>query len=215
MSRSRLIRALRRDQRASAVVEFALSLPVVMLVGLGGTELANNIVTRKRATELAMMIADNASRMGSTVSGSNKQVREVDINDVFLGAQLASGKLDLRANGRAILYSLEQNASGGQWIHWGRCYGAASLTPSFTIGTGATGTSYAGMSVNGATVTATSTSAVMVVELVYDYRPILPLPIRGYGNQRISVRAAALVRDPRDLAQVYNPSPTATASSCS
>lgn len=211
--RFRSLRSILADRSAVALTEFALSLPFLMMIGLGGSELAHNIVMRKRLGEMALMVADNAARMGTSVGGSSKQVSERDINEVFLGAQIASGQMNLQGNGRVILYSLEQNASGGQWIHWGRCYGNATLTPGFTVGTGATGTSYAGMSVGGTTVTAAATTAVMVVEAVYDYQPILPLAIASYGNQRFRTEAALTVRDARDLTQVY-PSTGVTASSC-
>lgn len=198
-----------------AAVEFAVAAPFLLTLFLGGSELTHNIIARKKVAEIALMVADNASRMGDDTVLTNKPITEAEINEVFLGAQLQSGSLDLHANGRIVLSSLERNSDGGQWIHWQRCYGSASFTPTHAEGTGATGTGLAGLGPTGNLVAAPAGDAVMFVTVVYDYTPIVPIGFANYTTQRFTSTAAVMVRDDRDLAGVTNPIPTATVANCS
>jgi hypothetical protein len=206
--------ALRRNERAVAYVEAAFTFPFLMIAGLGGLEIANLALANTRISSIALAAADNASRISAGSNLALPQVRESDVNDVFTGAQLQSGSLNLGANGRMILSSLETNSSGGQWIHWQRCYGAkTSYVSSYgTQGTGATGTSFAGMGPAGKQVKSSLGSPVMFVEIFYDYKPLVFAPI--LGNRRIRYTAAFSVRDSRDTTQIYNPAPVATVRNC-
>jgi Flp pilus assembly protein TadG len=210
----RRLRAARGDTRGVAMVEMAFTLPTIMLIGLGGLEIANLTLANTQMSQIALSAADNAARIASGSNLASPQVREIDINEVFTGAQLQSGDLNLQANGRIILSSLEVNADGGQWIRWQRCYGNRPSSPSSygTAGTGATGTAFAGMGPTGRKVTAVAGNGVMFVEIVYTYRPLFFT--LWLGNQTIRSTAAFSVREARDYSQVYNPSPAATVSSC-
>lgn len=205
------IRSLWLATGGIAAVEMAMVAPPLMLVGLGTTELVNSITTRKRVSELAMMVADNASRISDGSSLNGAPVRESDINDVFLGAQLQGGRLDLEGKGRIVLSSLEQNAQGGQWVHWQRCFGRIAYTPAYAEGTGKTGKGFQGMASNGQLITATKGDAVMFVEVAYDYEPLVNAKVIGFTKQRITVRVAMNVRDSRDLRGI---TPDEVASKC-
>lgn len=207
------MRRVGRDERGLAFVEFAYSLPLLLMLGLGGVEIANYSVTHMRVSQLAVSLADNASRAKQDIILGVPRMREADVNETFLAAQLQSGNLDLETNGRLILSSLEVNEDGGQWIHWQRCWGDAPYSSSYgDEGEGETGTSFPGMGTASRRVQAQEGFAVMFAEVVYDYRPIafgtlIPnLPIRKV--------AAMYVRDDRDLTQIYNPLPEAPVRSC-
>jgi len=208
------LRWLKNSESGVAATEFAVAMPLLLLMFLGGGELTHNIIARKKVAEIALVVADNASRMGDDTVLTNKPITEAEINEVFLGAQLQSDELDLQANGRIVLSSLERNSDGGQWIHWQRCFGSATYTPSPVEGTGATGTGLAGLGSPGNLVTAPAGDAVMFVTVVYDYRPLVPVGFAGYTAQRFTSIAAVMVRDDRDLTGVTNPTPTATVSNC-
>ncbi len=208
------LRRINACQSGLAAVEFALSMPLLLTLFLGGGELTNNIIARKRITEVAMMVADNAARMGDDTVLANKPITEAEINEVFLGAQLQAAALDLEANGRIVLSSLEQNDDGGQWIHWQRCFGAADYDPPDPEGTGESGTGFAGMGPVGSLITASEDDAVMHVTVVYDYTPLVPVAFAGYDGQRFTATAAFNVRDDRDLSGPTNPTPAATVNDC-
>jgi hypothetical protein len=204
-------RSLFRNASGIAAVELALVMPPLLIIGLGTTEIVNSITTRKRVAELAMMVSDNASRISDGSSLNGAPIRESDINDVFLGAQLQSAGFNLEANGKVVLYSLEQNAQGGQWVRWRRCFGRSSYAPAYQENVGKTGKGFAGMSSNGQLITAAKGDSVMFVEIAYDYKPVIPVAWAGFNSERITVRVAMNVRDKRDLTGI---TPDAVASKC-
>jgi hypothetical protein len=74
-------------------------------------------------------------------------------------------------------------------------------------GNGATGTSFPGMGVPGRYITASQGTAVMFVEVAFDYEPITPITV--FENRRIVYTAAFNVRDNRDLTRLYAGGPVA------
>lgn len=211
---ARLSRRLIVAQSGTSLVEFALVFPLLISVSGGGLELANYTILRRQISDLAGQIADNASRVGSRTELQTTQLREVDINDVFAGAQLQAGPIDLKKNGRVILSSLERNADGGQWIHWQRCYGEKSHASSYGLqDAGKTGTSFPGMGPASARVKASAKTGVMFVEIAFTYKAIVPFGSNVFGD--IKERSSFAVRDNRDYSRVYNPSPAAPVSTCS
>lgn len=214
LRRLRQLFGRRSDDRGVVIIELAYTLPLVMLVGFGGMEMANLTLANTRISQLTLSVADNASRVASGTNLVTPQIREVDINEIFTGAQLQSGDLNVQAHGRIILSSLEVNALGGQWIRWQRCYGNRPSSPSSygVQGTGALTTTFPGMGPAGKEVKAVPGSAVMFVEVHYTYQPLLFGSWLGPRN--VWSTAAFTVRESRDLTQIYNPAPSVTASSC-
>ena len=207
---------LKRDTQAVAAIEAAITIPTLLVAGLGGLEVSNLMITHTRISSIALATADNASRIAASSGLALPQVREIDINDTFRGAQIQSGNLNLQGHGRIILSSLETNPDGGQWIHWQRCYGSKSFSPQYgSQGAGASGTAFPGMGRIGAKVASAAGTPVMFVEVAYDYQPFMFGSF--VGNKTIQYDAAYMVRDPRNTSGtgIFNPSPTATPySSC-
>lgn len=209
------VRRLRGCTAAVSAVEFALVTPLLMTVGLGTIELANMALVYTRVSQIAIQMADNTSRAKQATGSSGAMMREFDVNDAFAQIDLVYPGLQVFTNGRVILSSLEQNASGGQWIHWQRCRGDATIGASKygTQGTGITGTAFAGMGPTGTVVTADANSAIMFVEVYYKYKPIF-FNVGSATSPTIYRAAAMYVRDDRDLTQIYNPSPAVTSYTC-
>lgn len=207
------LKALLADRNAVAFIEFAYSLPFLMILGLGGIELANYSIVHMRVSQLAVSLADNASRAKQEVVSGVPRMREYDVNEAFLAAQLQSGALDIANNGRLILSSLEVNEEGGQWIHWQRCFGDTGHTSSYgDEGEGESGTDFDGMGPDGRKVQAEDGFAIMFAEVVYDYEPLIF--DRFIKDNPIRKVAAMFVRDDRDLSELYNPEPAAVVNSC-
>jgi hypothetical protein len=209
----RLGRDLKSDTSGVAMIEFAYSIPLLLTLGGFGMEMSQLALVNTEISQAAMAITDNMSRVGENSNLAATQIREADVIDSFIGAKRQTGSLDIGTRGRIILSSLQQNPDGGQWIKWQRCMGAKNVVGSYgTQNTGATGTSYPGMGPANARITAPDDSAVMHVEIFYDYKPLFTtmfIPARV-----IRYEAAYIVRDSRDLSQIYNPSPAATVYNC-
>lgn len=196
---TRLARKLRRDRSGLALIEFAFTLPIFMGLGFYGTEVSNLAITQMKMSQIALNMADNASRIGTlNATLGAKVITEEQINDVFQAAALQSGAAGLYQDGRTILSSLEVNAQGGQTIMWQRCKGMEPEGPNYGgEGTGATGTGFAGMGPAGDKIQASSGTAVMFVELHYTYHPL-------FGSMFMEERelyqeAAYTVRDAREI----------------
>jgi hypothetical protein len=193
------LRRVARDVRGLAVIEFAYSLPFLTILGLGGIELVNYSITYMRVSQIAVSLVDNASRSKEQIVSGVPQMREYDVNEAFMAASLQSTGLDIAANGRVILTSLETNGDGGQYLHWQRCFGAKTKYKSSygKEGDGKTGKAITGMGPVGRQVKAETGYGIMFVEVVYDYEPLLYDRFVTAGP--IRKVAAMYVRDDRDL----------------
>jgi hypothetical protein len=211
---------LKKDQSGTIIVELAYSMPIFMLLGMTGVETASLAVANLKVSQIAMMVTDNLSRAKQDVPLGLPQLREVDINDAFIGADLQSTDMEILSFGRVIVSSLQVNSSNGQWIAWQRCKGMKNTTSAYgTQGTGATGTAFLGMGSAPNRVTAPAGTAIIFTEVDYNYQPLIAGSL--LGTRSIRKEAAYYVRDQRDLTGgptsngIYNPTPSATASSCS
>lgn len=198
--RTRLDRAgkgLWRNASGLAAVEFALTAPIVLGLFLAGAEVTNFTITKMRMSQLALQIADSGSRIGTTSLLSNPQVSETQINDLLIGAGMQSGSLDLFKNGRVIISSLEPMANPNTnhkfKIHWQRCRGAKNW-PSSYGNQGATNLD--GMGPTGKQVAPPDGSAIIYVELAYNYQPLLSAHFAP--ATLIKEVAAMMVRNDRD-----------------
>ena len=207
-----LLRRLTRESRAVALTEFAITLPVFLMLTLTGAELTNFIITRMRISQVALQLADNAARMGSGSLLSAKTISETDINDLLTGAGLQAGGLDLYKNGRVIVSDLEPvanpNTTSKYKIVWQRCRGSAVRNSSYGRA-GDTGLS--GMGPAGRQAFAPDGGAAMFVEVHYTYQPLVRLPFAP--SSTIREIASMMVRDRRDLSSIYN-AERAAVSSC-
>jgi hypothetical protein len=182
-----LLRRLGCDRSGAAMVEFAISLPLVLTAGLYGAETANLALAHMKVSQVAMHLADNASRIGDTSTITDRKIFEADINDLLLGSHMQAGRsLNFYEHGRAIISSLEvfdqtkscqgggcphgSSANGKQFIHWQRCKGKKNVASSY-------GNEWAivvnGMGPTGQEVTAEPGGAVVFVEVAYDYQPLV------------------------------------------
>ncbi|HEY1607425.1 MAG TPA: hypothetical protein VGF77_17700 [Allosphingosinicella sp.] len=195
---------LRRDTSGLALIEFAFAAPIMLTLGLYGLEAANLALVNMRVSQIASNLADTASRIGLESSLSLKQIRESDIDDAFTAVQLQGGTYNVTTGGRFILSSLEQNSSGGQWVHWQRCIGTSTSNSSYGVqDSGKTGTSFAGMGPAGSEIRAPSGQAVMFVEAYYVYKPLVSS--RLFGTPTIHTTASFIVRDVRNLVDPDDP----------
>ena len=203
-----LARRLSGDTSGLALIEFAFAAPLVLGMGMLGTDTAYLVITHLQISQIAMQVADNASRVGEQDVLTARKVFERDIAETLIGAEKLGQNLDLYDNARVIISSLQRNAQGGQWIAWQRCRGAVQHTSSYGVeGNGATGTSFPGMGVPGRYITASQGTAVMFVEVAFDYEPITPITV--FENRRIVYTATFNVRDNRDLTRLYAGGPVA------
>jgi Flp pilus assembly protein TadG len=193
---------LRRHTSGAAAVEFALILPVFLVLGLYGTEVANMTVANLQVSQIALSVADNASRLGQTDnSGVTPTITEADVDGVLYGALQQGTALGFATRGRVILTSLEKDATTGkQYIHWQRCRGSLARTSAYGndgLLNGLTSAVITGLGAGTQKVTANTGSAVMFAEVYYQYRGIIGSMY--VGTITMKREAAFIIRDDRNL----------------
>jgi hypothetical protein len=214
MRMTRLLRFV-HDRRGLSTIEFALCLPLLLIMTLSAMEMINFVLVRQQVSQLALQVVDNATRMG-TQNTIQSEINEKQVNDLFAGAQLQGGKMDLARHGRIILSSLEVDPDkpNRQYIHWQRCYGALSHPSTYGVtGDGTHDSSFQGMGPANGRVTAMDGVPAMFVEIAYQYQPLI---WSYFGvKQEIQETASMLVRDSRDTSGPgINPVAGVTPSSC-
>lgn len=205
-------RKLLRDVSGIAVIELAICLPPLLFMGMYGLELMNLAAVNLEVSQIALSLADNASRLGQTDnSGVAPTINESDIDSVMTGALTQGDSLDISTNGKIILSSLEKDNAGKQYIHWQRCRGSLDKDSAYgddgnNNGLGAKTISGMGSGTQKATAVSTD-SAVMFVEVYYTYQNIFGDMFISDGRV-IKREAAYLVRDDRDLLHSSTGDPT-------
>ena len=201
---------LRRCESGLAFIEFAMALPVLVTLGLVGLETANLAMAHLRVSNIAMLTADNAARVRDSID-------EANVIELITGAKMSGDSIQFRQNGRIILSSVEPNQAGfngastGQWIRWQRCDGARNVASSYgPQGTGQTNASLQAVGPAGNQIAATSGTAIMLVEVVYDYQPLVSDTI--FGERIIRYESAFNVRQRTN--QAITNAGSATPKSC-
>ena len=190
-----LARRLRRDDRGLALIEFAFSLPVLLILCMAGLECANLALAHMRVSQMAMLVADNAARVRTSID-------EADINEIMTGADMSTASLAFKANGNIILSDIEPNGLPspltGQYIRWQRCWGDGPFTSSYgkTDDGKLTALLSAGIGPVTSKISASTGSAVMFVEVAYNYQPLITNAI--FGAKVIRYTSAFPVRERTD-----------------
>lgn len=160
------------DTDGVAVIEFAVTLPFLLLMFLGGAEMINYAIANMVVSRAGMTVADNAGRVMESID-------ESDVEEAFAAAASIAGDLDLKHHGRIVLSSLEENGRNGsregQTINWQRCWGDLDVAPAYGVeGAGKYNADLAdGMGPQGNKIAAATNTAIMYVEITYQYQPLL------------------------------------------
>jgi Flp pilus assembly protein TadG len=201
------VRRLAGSRKGAAYLEFAYVFPACMVIGVGGIEATNFTMSHMRISQVALSMADNASRIGQDNGLALTQFSEGDVVDTFAGGVAQAGNRDIVNKGRIVLSSLELNSGGNPYIHWQRCTGKLKSGTKLVaskygkegdvLGNATTG----GMGPAGSKVIPPTAGAIMFVEIYYDYEPMITTAF--FGRPRIAYTASFIVRDRRDLTKIY------------
>ena len=163
-ARPDLLRLLRpRSARAglgvtgNVAVEFALTLPVLMLLMLGSAEMGRFVILHQKVDRVAVTTSDLVSRA--------ETIKESDLDDIFDAADLVAQPFDLSNLGIVIVSAITNNGSGAR-VAWQRS-GGGSATHTSQIGTqGGAATLFADFEVR-------QGETAIIAEVFYDFEPFL------------------------------------------
>lgn len=194
----KLIRRFAADQAGLAFMEFALLLPILMMLLLGGIELVNVALTHQQLSRMATQTADLAARYRSSID-------ETDIVTLFDATSLSHDLPAFDERGRIVLHSIVNNNNGGHWIRWQRCSGGLNYESSY--GSAEDGSINDGDPTNDDDIPEVDgmvvlwPNTVLFAEVVYDYEPLFSLtqvisrlaPV--FQPRRLSYRSAFIARE--------------------
>jgi hypothetical protein len=110
----------------NVVVEFALALPVLLLLLLASAELGRFVLLNQKIDRVAITMSDLVSR-AETIS-------ESDLDDIFNAAAHVAEPFDLNGRGRVVISSVINEDGEGATIAWQRA-GGGSLIAASEVGT--------------------------------------------------------------------------------
>jgi hypothetical protein len=223
--RRRSLKSLRANESGVALIEFGLALPIMMTLLVSGTEIANYSIANTQVSQIALQVADNASRIGEGLPLNKKEISETQINDLLTGAGIHAGRLDIygtyeewengasttKPRGRIIISSLEMMdkadpADPDEYeIKWQRCRGQATdYAANFGIVSKPSGMNMDGIGPVGREVKAPDGVPIIFTEIHYRYNPIFFSENALMGYRDINAIGAMMVRDDRDLTNIKN-----------
>ena len=208
---AKLLSRIGGDLSGTAMTEFALSLPLLLTAGLYGAETANLALCHMKVSQLAIHLADNASRIGDTSQITSRKIFEDDVNDLLVGSNIQGGPtLDFYEHGRSIVSGYEvfdssMSCTGGGcphgphpdgtlFIHWQRCKGIKVWASNYGDEDDVLPS---GIGPTGQEVTPEPGGAVIFAEVAYDYQPLVSS--RFFGPTTITAISSFIVRDNIDL----------------
>ncbi len=183
------LRRLAHDKSGVAIVEFALSLPVLVGLTMVGAEAANMAYTSQKLGDIATLTADSISRIRLGLSNN-------DVTDALGGIKILGDNIDLRNRGRIIVSSIQPTLddSGNvinQKIRWQRCSGA--LVQGSKYGTEGTTLGINGIGPTGRKIAASKDSEMIFIEVYFTYKPLISSAF--FGTPQMSAISAMSVRE--------------------
>jgi Flp pilus assembly protein TadG len=121
-------RALAADRRGVVLVEMAMTLPVVIVIALGGFEIARFALVQQKLERLTVTIADMVSQ-SETITGAQ-------LNQIFAATGPVLTPFSMSADGVVIVSSVSASGGTGARVSWQRRGGGTHAAAS-ALGTAA------------------------------------------------------------------------------
>jgi Flp pilus assembly protein TadG len=142
----------------NVAVEFALTLPILMLLMLGSAEMARFVILHQKVDRVAVTTSDLVSRA--------ETINEGDLDDIFEAADFVAQPFDLANLGIVIVSAITNDDGSGARVAWQRSGGGTS-----------THTSQIGIEGGLATLTTDfevrEGETAIIAEVFYDFEPFL------------------------------------------
>lgn len=127
-ARARLLLALFDNpwcDKGNVAVEFALALPVLLLMLLASVELGRFVLLNQKIDRVAVTMSDLVARA--------ETINETELDDIFNAATQVAEPFDLSGRGRVVVSSVINADGSGATIAWQRS-GGGSFTTSSEVG---------------------------------------------------------------------------------
>ena len=150
-----------KDERGVTAIEFALVLPVVLLILLGCFEVPRFVLICQR-------IARTSSGVADLVAQADEPITANQMNDIFTAATIMMQPYDVVANGRIYVSSINNPSGNGVTLTWQKHNGGLVSTASKLGAAGSNPSSKLP-----ATLVPGANEEVLASEVYFNYTPVL------------------------------------------
>lgn len=112
----------RQCDQGNVVVEFALALPVLMIMLLASAELGRFVLLNQKIDRVAITMSDLVARA--------ETINETELDDIFNAAAHVAEPFDLGGSGRVIISSVTNDDGDSATIAWQRSGGGSFIKAS-------------------------------------------------------------------------------------
>jgi Flp pilus assembly protein TadG len=113
----RLVKRFRRHERGVAAIEFALIIPILVLLLLGCFEVPRYVLVWQRMARTSSGVADLLAQADEPMTGNQ-------MDDIVQAAKVMMQPYDIIANGNIVVDSVNNPSGGGAKVTWRKIYGS-------------------------------------------------------------------------------------------
>lgn len=196
MLEMRALRRVWRDRRGVSLIEFALTMPMLLMFTLSGLEIANLIIINGKAQRLASTTADLVAQRGTSAgmagAATERRLSEAQVYDILDAANISARPIDFPHDGRIVLTAVvgedtnSDRVADVNRIRWQR-FGGGLVDAPILIGCRTVS--------NIATIDRrlTNEEAMFHSQVTIRYRPLIGLPLlTWFGVPETITRTATL-----------------------
>ncbi len=173
-----------RNRRGVAMTEFAMMLPILMMIAAGSFEVARYALIMQKLDRIVATLSDLVARSGS------ENMTELQISNILDSAYFMARPFDINGQSMMILTSVEGRNNQAPFILSQRVEGDVSGKES-PVGTAVNGDAMlpAAFPDNGGGETLADGETLIVAELFYNYSPYLVGDL-GFFSDQVFYRSA-------------------------
>ena len=142
------VRHILRDERGTAVVEFAFLLPIMVVLFVGVVELTNVLRLDRKVVDAAQTVADLVTQ--------RSEVNDAQLNDILRAAELIFDPFPTAPHSVGIVGVAYDSDTGNPTLDWSRSKNGGSVPDALTLA--------AGLGSPG--------EGVVIVRVTYNYTPV-------------------------------------------
>lgn len=152
---SGLLRRVGRDRRGTLAVEFAIALPILMMLVLTGIEVTRYVLLNQKIERTAVTMSDLVSQ--------SEALTEAGLDNLFLATEFVMEPFDITSNGLIVVSAISKSGSSTATIKWQRSFGGAASGSAFGIEGGSASLPTGFVVRDG--------ESIVVTEAFFDYQP--------------------------------------------
>ena len=113
-----LLRDFKRDERGLAFLELAYSVPILVILLLGGVEISRYVFVHQKLERAAVTMADLLSQAYT--------IREGELAGLFEASAYVMNPFDMHTSGYMVASSIASESGGSATVMWQRTLGGAT-----------------------------------------------------------------------------------------